>query len=145
MNLSESALYPGPGDWPLAPSSSQAPVPPLMGLAPLARMAFAGADLGPLKARLLERLARNENDANALLDLSIVLQLMGERDLGLSMQALALEIQPLYRLTCASASPAVRLLAFLTPGDLSENNALELLIEGSDITLDLLYVAPGLP
>jgi hypothetical protein len=61
-------------------------------------MAFAGEDLGPWKARLLDRLSRNENDANALMDLSTVLQLMGQRDLGLSAQALALDIQQLYRL-----------------------------------------------
>jgi hypothetical protein len=118
---------------------------PLMGLAPLARMAFAGADLAPMKARLLERIARNENDANALLDLSIVLQLMGQRELGLSMQALALEIRPFYRLRPSTDSARIRLLAILTPGDLTENNSLEFLTEGSDIELILLYVAPHLP
>jgi len=117
----------------------------LIGLAPLASMAFAGADLGPLKARLLDRLAHNENDANALMDLSIVLQLMGQRQCGLSIQALALEIQPLYRLRCYANSVGIRLLAILSPGDLAANNALEFLIEGSDITLDMLYVAPDIP
>jgi hypothetical protein len=117
----------------------------LIGLAPLARMAFAGADLGPLKARLLGRLARNENDANAFMDLSTVLQLMGQREIGLSMQALGLGIRQLYRLPCSADPPGIRLLAILSPGDLSENNALEFLVERSDIALDLLYVAPDLP
>ncbi|MDR3703266.1 MAG: hypothetical protein P4L56_26705 [Candidatus Sulfopaludibacter sp.] len=117
----------------------------LLGLAPLARMAFDGADLGPVKARLLERLAQDENDANALMDLSIVLQLMGQRDLGLSMQALALEIRQLYRLRCSADSVGIRLLAIVSPGDLAVNNAVEFLTEGSDITLDLLYVAPDIP
>jgi hypothetical protein len=116
-----------------------------LGLAPLARLAFAGADLSPMRARLLERLAHNENDANALMDLSIVLQLMGQRDLGLSMQALALDSQQLYRIQSSVNPAGTRLLAILSPGDLTENNALEFLVEGSDITLDLLYVAPGLP
>ncbi len=124
---------------------SAASLPPLMGLARLARMAFAGEDLGPVKDRLLERLARNDCDANALLDLSTVLQLMGQRDIGISMQSLALDIRPLYRLHSASSPTGVHLLAFLSTGDLSENNALEFLIEGSDITLDMLYVAPHLP
>jgi hypothetical protein len=117
----------------------------LIGLATLAGMAFAGADLGPVKARLLGRLQRNENDANAFMDLATVLQLMGQRQIGLSMQALALDIQQLYRLHCSAGPAGIRLLAFLSPGDLSENNALEFLIEGSDITLHLLYVAPDLP
>jgi hypothetical protein len=116
-----------------------------LGLAPLARLAFAGADLTGLRARLLDRLAHNENDASALMDLSIVLQLMGQRDLGLAMQAMALEIQRLYRIRCSADSSGIRLLAMLTPGDLSENNALEFLVEGSEITLDLLYVSPGTP
>lgn len=121
---------------------------PLAGLAKLARMAFAGTDLGPLKARLLGRLAHDGNDANALMDLSTVLQLMGQRQAGLSVQALALDIQPLYRLHASAGSAdsaGIRLLAILGPGDLAENNALEFLIEGSDITLDMLYVSPGMP
>jgi hypothetical protein len=119
--------------------------PPLIGVARLARVAFAGEDLGPRRARLLDRLSRNENDANALLDLSTVVQLMGQRDLGLSLQGLALDIQQLYRLQGAAGGAGIRLLAILSPGDLAENNILEFLIEESDISLDMLYVSPGLP
>src|ERR1017187_10156630 len=118
---------------------------PLIGLAPLARMAFAGQDLGPFKARLLERLSHNENDANALMDLSTVVQLMGQRECGLALQALALEIRQVYRVQASSNSGGIRLLVLLNPGDLAENNALEFLVEELDITLDLLYVSPGLP
>jgi hypothetical protein len=117
----------------------------LIGLARLARLAFAGEDLGPWRARLLDRLSRNENDANALLDLSSVIQLMGQRDLGLSLQGLALDIQQLYRLQSAAGGTGIRLLAILSPGDLAENNILEFLIEGSDISLDMLYVSPDIP
>ena len=117
---------------------------PLMGLAPLARMAFAGADLGPVKSRLLDRLARDEKDANALLDLSTVLQIMGQRQCGLSVQAMALDQRQLYRVGDGDCG-GIRLLALVTPGDLAENNTVEFLVEGSDITLDLLYVAPDLP
>lgn len=116
-----------------------------IGLATLARMAFAGADLGPLKAHLLDRLAHNQNDADALMDLSTVLHLTGQRQLGLSMQALALDIRQLYRLRCSANPARIRLLGILSPGDLAENNALEFLTEGSDIALDLLYVSPDLP
>ncbi len=108
-------------------------------------MAFAGADLGPLKARLLERISQNDRDANALMDLSTVLQLMGQRQAGESLQAAALEIRQLYRLQCSAESARIRLLAILSPGDLAQNNVLEFLIEESDITLDMLYVGPGIP
>ena len=117
----------------------------LIGLARLARMAFAGADLGPLKARLLERISQNDRDANALMDLSTVLQLMGQRQAGESLQAAALGIQQLYRLQCSAEVAGIRLLAILSPGDLAQNNVLEFLIEESDITLDMLYVGPDIP
>jgi len=130
---------------PLAADPSCHSPEPLIGLARLARIAFAGEDLGPWKARLLDRLSRNENDANALMDLSTVLQLVGQRELGLSAQALALDIRRLYTLQGSAGDAGIRLLAFVTPGDLAENNTLEFLIEGSDISLDMLYVSPGMP
>ena len=117
----------------------------LNGLATLAGMAFAGADLEPVKAILLTRLSQNENDAAALLDLSIIVQLMGQRQNGISLQSLALGIRQLYHLRPSADPVGIRLLAILSPGDLSENNALEFLVEGSDISLDLLYVSPELP
>jgi hypothetical protein len=117
----------------------------LIGLASLARTAFGGDDLLPLRNLLLDRVAQNDNDANALLDLSTVLQLMGNRDCGLSLQALALALQQVYRSPCPGNPAQIRLLAILSPGDLAENNALEFLVEGSDIALDLLYVAPNVP
>ena len=47
--------------------------PPLIGLAALMRQAFSGVDLKPLGAQLIERSARDPDDANALMDLSTVL------------------------------------------------------------------------
>ena len=79
------------------------------------------------------------------MDLSTVMQLMGHRQIGLSVQALALDIRQLYRLRCSAESARLRLLAILSPGDLAQNNVLEFLIEESDITLDMLYVGPDLP
>jgi len=116
---------------------------PLVGLATLARKAFAGDDLRTIKAGLLERLRRNEDDANALLDLSTVLHLMGQRRLGLSAQALALDLRQMYRLPSATGSTGIRLLGIFSPGDLTENNALEFLVERSDVRLDMLYLRPG--
>ena len=79
------------------------------------------------------------------MDLSTVLQLMGQRQIGAIPAGSALDIQQLYRLQCSAESAGIRLLAILSPGDLAENNALEFLIEGSDITLDMLYVGPDMP
>jgi hypothetical protein len=70
---------------------------------------------------------------------------MGQRDLGLSLQAMALDIQPLYSLPATADGPGISLLVILSPGDLAENNILEFLTDKSDITLHLLYVSPGMP
>jgi hypothetical protein len=118
---------------------------PLMGLASLAKMAFQGADLGPLRSRLLDRATHNLTDANALMDLSTVLHLAGQRECALSVQGLALDIQQVYLLRGSGDSVGIRLLSLMTPGDLTENNVVEFLVEGSDITLVMLYVAPDLP
>ncbi|MGH8797794.1 MAG: ATP-grasp domain-containing protein [Caldimonas sp.] len=116
--------------------------PALMGLARLMSMAFEGADLGPLAVELIARASADESDADALMDLSIVLQLQGHRDLGLATQALALQARRLYELPSAGVT-AIRLLAIMAAGDLMTNTPLPFLVEGSDIALSMLYVLPG--
>lgn len=122
---------------------------PLIGLAALMRMAYSGVDLAPLGAQLIARAERNPSDANALMDLSTVLQLRGNRETALGVQAQALAIQQLYRPPTASGQAhdqvRLRLLAIMGPGDLMSNSPLEFLLENADVELDLLYVAPGLP
>jgi len=118
---------------------------PLIGLATLMQMAFSGADLGPLGTRLLKRAETHPHDANTLMDLSTILQLKGNRAAALAVQSQALEMQQLYHMPAAQDATAIRLLAIMGPGDLMANTPLEFLVEGSDIALDMLYVAPHLP
>lgn len=118
---------------------------PLLGLGKLAQMTFLGIDRRPLFDELLLRIKRNQNDANALMDLSILLQLSGERDAGLAIQAEAIALQQVYRLQPARMPSAVHLLAIMTTGDLTQNNAVEFLVADNDILLDILFVAPNLP
>lgn len=120
---------------------------PLIGLAKLMRMAFSGVDLAPLGTQLIERAGSDPGtaSANALMDLSTVLQLRGDRELALVMQAQALEIQQIYSPQTATNQAGIRLLAIMGPGDLMANTPLEFLLENSDVALDILYVAPYLP
>ena len=127
-----------------APARTTDRLPALIGLARLMTMAFEGADLLPIAQQLIERASANEADADALLDLSTVLQLQGIRDVGLATQAQALQIQRVYELPAAKA-PAIRLLALMAPGDLMTNTPLPFLIEDADIALTLLYLLPGEP
>ena len=56
---------------------------PLLGLATLMTQAFRGTDLRPLAQALIDRAAADEDDAEALMDLSTALFLQGLREVGL--------------------------------------------------------------
>jgi glutathione synthase/RimK-type ligase-like ATP-grasp enzyme len=118
--------------------------PPLIGLAKLMRMAYSDVDLAPLGTQLIER-AETDTGGNALLDLSTVLQLRGNRELALTMQAQALQIQQIYSLPATSENITVRLLVIMGAGDLMANTPVEFLLEDSDVALDIVYVTPDLP
>ena len=129
------------------------PFAPLLGVARLMRRAFLQQDLAPLGAVLLARAQANLMDANAFLDCSTVLQLSGERALGLAVQAQAIALQPLYSLpashsaahAASTAEPGLRLLVIMGPGDLMANTPIEFLIEEGDVSLDLLYITLDSP
>lgn len=118
---------------------------PLIGLAALMRMAFSGTDLAPLGTQLIERAQQDPDDTNAMMDLSTVLQLIGNRELALNVQAQALAVRQLYHRPAAVQPAAIRLLAIMGPGDLMSNTPLEFLLEDSDVALDLLYLTPDHP
>lgn len=116
----------------------------LLGLAHLMRAAFRGENLTPVAQLMMDRAARDELDAEALVDLSTILQLQGIRDVGLSTLNLALQIKRVFELP-ASRPATIRLLALMAPGDLMVNAPLPFLMEDSDIALTMLYLVPGEP
>ena len=118
---------------------------PLIGLAPLMRQAFSGVDLRPFGSKLVQRAMRFPQDANTLMDLSVVLQLIGNRELGLATQAQALKIQQHYQIPAAAGASAIRLLVLVSGGDLMANTPVEFLVENSDVALDFLYVDEQFP
>lgn len=117
---------------------------PLIGLVKLMRIAHAGEDLTPLGKALI---ARAETDAtgHALMDLSTVLQLIGNRELAMSMQAQAIATQQIYAPPTVAEQVKIRLLAIMGAGDLMANTPLEFLMENSDIALHIVYVTEKLP
>jgi glutathione synthase/RimK-type ligase-like ATP-grasp enzyme len=117
---------------------------PLIGLAKLMRMAYSGCDLAPLGTQLIER-AETDTSGHALMDLSTVLQLRGNRDLALTMQNQAIQTQQIYSPPTASGSVNIRLLAIMGAGDLMANTPIEFLLENSDVALDIVYVTQDLP
>jgi len=126
-------------------STADAPSGPRaqMGLAALARRVFEGRDLAPLSARLIHQATSDLTDASAMLDLSTLAILTGDRAAGLNLQQQALRRQQLYRRP-APAKPSLTLLAIAAPGDMMANTPLDFLIEGADIELLTLYIVPGI-
>ena len=114
----------------------------LIGLPTLMKMAVSDQDLTPMGATLLERAQQDPQDANALMDLSIVLQLRGERDVALAVQGEALKMQRLYRYG-GNEVVEIRVLVLMGGGDLMANMPIEFLVENSDVELLLLYILPG--
>ena len=117
----------------------------LIGLPKLMQWAFSGIDLTPLGTRLLERAVSHQDDTVNLMNLSIILQIQGKHDLGVTVKNEALKRNRLYHLPAATEQPALRLVAIMGPGDLMANTPLEFLVEDSDVALDMLYVDAKLP
>lgn len=115
--------------------------PPLLGLARLMRLAYGGADIAPLGVEMIERAAADPGDANALMDLSTIMQLDFAPELAAEFRCQALTQQRHYRL--AAANERLSVLALMAPGDLMANAPLEFLVEDSDISLEMLYLIPG--
>jgi len=117
---------------------------PFRGLAPFLRRSIAGDDLQPIARELLDK-AASDDDANLWMNLSIAMQCLGQRELGLSIQQQALAMTRIYRIPATEQPARFRLLMLMAPGDLSENTPLECLLEHGDIELIHYYVTPGDP
>lgn len=118
-----------------------------IGFAHLTRQAFEGIDLSPLREQLLARIAEGTAQAGEGLDLSLIAQLMGEKEAGLVIQSEVLSFHQLFRTPSAAPKPGLRLLALAADIDMGGNTPVEFLLEGSDIELLTLYVTKdkGLP
>lgn len=123
----------------------------LIGLAALMRMTISGADMGSIGMQLIARAGADPHtqDANALMDLSTILQLRGDRELGLNIQRQALAIQQIYSPPMARGkmdrnAASLRLLAIMSEGDLMANSPIEFLLEDVDVALDIVYVTENL-
>ena len=118
-----------------------------IGLAKLAKMAFDGFDLRPLWGDLIRKLLDGNAEAGEGLDLSLIAQLLGDKETGLMIQREVLLSHRLYRSPCVSASPRLRVLALAAATDMGSNTPIEFLLEESGIELMVLYVIPeaGLP
>jgi hypothetical protein len=114
-----------------------------IGFARLTTLAFEGADLCPLRDQLIGKLADGTAGAGEGLDLSLIAQLLGDKQTGLAIQAEVLAFHQLYRSPCSSEQPKLRVLALAAAIDMGGNTPIEFLLENSGIELQTLYVVSG--
>lgn len=117
---------------------------PSLGLAHLGRTIFEGVRLAEVWTPLADRFRADTGDAGALLDLSILVQMRGDREKGLELQASAIEQCRIYRTTHGDGT-GPKILAFMAPGDFMTNTPIDFLLEGSNAELTLCYVDGDLP
>jgi hypothetical protein len=114
-----------------------------IGFAKLTTMAFGGTDLRPLRGELIAKLADGTASAGDGLDLSLITQLLGDKQMGLAIQAEVLAFHQLFRSPCVSENPQLRVLALAAAIDMGGNTPIEFLLEESAIELLTLYVIAG--
>ena len=114
-----------------------------IGFAQLTRRAFEGVDLQPLRDQLVVRITEGTAQAGEGLDLSLIVQLLGDKDAGLAIQSEVLTFHQLFRTPSAASKPGLRLLALAADIDMGGNTPIDFLLEGSDIELLTLYVVKG--
>ena len=115
----------------------------LHGLAYLMTRVFNGKSVAGLGLDLVNR--GKQGDADALLDLSILLQLLGEPANGLEVQRQALEIKRSYLLRPPQKKSTLTLLAIVAPGNLMTNTPIEFIAERAGFSVQFLYMDPTLP
>jgi glutathione synthase/RimK-type ligase-like ATP-grasp enzyme len=103
-------------------------------------MAVAGIDLRPLWQKLIVRLIDGTIEPGEGLDLSLIAQLLGDKQAGLAIQDQILASHRLFRSPCAVVKPRLRVLALAAATDIGSNTPIEFLLEQSAIELMTLYV-----
>jgi hypothetical protein len=113
-----------------------------IGMAKLAKMAFDGNDLRPMWRSLIDKLLDGTAEAGEGLDLSLITQLLGDKQAGLAIQHEILASHQLFRSPCLTKQPRLRVLALAAATDMGSNTPIEFLLEESGIELLMLYVIP---
>jgi hypothetical protein len=113
-----------------------------IGVAQLARMSAGGIDLHPLWQVLINKLIGGTIALGEGMDLSLIAQLLGDKQAGLAIQQEMLSQHQLFRSPCSSQMPRLRVLALAAATDMGGNTPIEFLLEKSNVELTTLYVMP---
>jgi hypothetical protein len=105
-------------------------------------MAVTGNDLRPLWQQLISKVLDGTAEAGEGLDLSLIAQLLGDKQSGLAIQDEILASHQLFRSPCSVQAPRLRVLALAAATDMGSNTPIEFLLDQSGIELMTLYVIP---
>ena len=95
-------------------------------------MAVTGVDLHPLWRELIAKLIAGTIEAGEGLDLSLIAQLLGDKQTGLAIQDEMLVFHQLFRSPCAAPNdPACACLRLAAAIDMGSNTPIEFLLEDS--------------
>src|SRR5476651_2551229 len=114
-----------------------------IGFARLTTLAFGGIDLRSRQHELMSKVADGTAGAGDGLDLSLIAQLLGDKRMGLAIQAEVLAFHQLFRSPCSVRKPKLRVLALAAAIDMGGNTPIEFLLEDSAIELLTLYAVAG--
>jgi glutathione synthase/RimK-type ligase-like ATP-grasp enzyme len=123
-------------------ATAQLPCADRVGLAKLTTMAATGVDLRPLWHALIAKLMDGTIEAGEGLDLSLIAQLLGDKEAGLAIQLEILNSHQLFRSKCSMQQPPLRVLALAAATDMGSNTPIEFLLENPCVELMTLYVIP---
>lgn len=112
-----------------------------LGLAPFLRASVGGQELKPYAEALLAEAQQRQTDGPLWMNLSVAMQCIGQRDIGLSIQSMALEQQRIFHLPAMQQPVLTRLLVLMAPGDIAANTPIDCLLERTDVDLTLYYVS----
>jgi hypothetical protein len=123
-----------------------AAAPPMpIGNSKLATMAMDGIDLAPVWNTLVGRVNVDPRDAAAFLDLATIAYIQGRPNDRALLRARAFETTRVFRQpSAAGETEMLRVLAFMSTGHYLANMPIEFLLDGSNVSLDMVYTAPGL-
>lgn len=116
---------------------------PRRNLAQLSQMSFDHIDFGPLSEALRAQVAENPNDADALMELSQIELMLGERASSVALRDQALAVRRVYADPTNPATPDLTAVAICARGDFMANTPMEFMLEGSNIALHRVYVDAG--
>jgi glutathione synthase/RimK-type ligase-like ATP-grasp enzyme len=121
------------------------PVVVLPSQAAVLRAMFEGADPVPLIQAQLDLLHADATNAAAYITLSLLYQLIGQKENGLACQEAGLHYARIFRQAVPGAT--LRLLTIMARGDLMTNTPVELMLEGQEVEVLRVYVDQlgGLP